>query len=340
LKKESDSMRKAVFLSLVAIAVLLVGAAYRSEPARAASPGDGVYDIGILQVGATSPFENDNSDFAALGSSPGFFSFSRTNINVGSLNSGGLKGIDVLIVPSFHLIGDIPAGAFSAIVAWVSGGGTLIVEPPDDSGPYPLYQAFGSQYNIFYTGGSTNNVAIADASNPLVSFPNHLTAPDLIGWGSSAHTFLTDLGSAWQVVTVDDNGIPLSACSTFGRGVIVAQGQDPEEHNTQPGTFLLIENMVVIGANSSGCSSRSSAGRNVSHESVGALFGALLQNNKNKQQAPVAPSAAAPATGALRPPSTGDAGLADSGDGLPAALLAIPLLLAATAVFATRRKRS
>jgi hypothetical protein len=320
----------------LAILFLMVLSLATGRPVHASSPADGVYDVLILDVSTdgdpSSDWEDD--DFQELDEAPGRFDYEFEVIEPEDLSNARLRNADVLIIPWAHTYDWLSESLAERIVDFVAGGGTLIVHSFEEENGISvtdeLLDDFGSSYRIVWRTEDfdSEDVEVIDDDHPLVSSPNETSDDDLSGWGSSIHSVIVDAGDAWEFATENNEGF-ITGCAIFRGGQIVVSGQDPEFHGTKDGdqgAFLMIENEITVGRDGicegTGGGDDEDEGDEDDNERppfigggvVGAFPQAAEAARANREREAAAASAAVAATprpaAAVRPPSTGDGGLA------------------------------
>ena len=335
-------MIKTLF-SLGILALVIAAFSGGASRADAAPPKDGVYHIAVLDLPGCCGW--DDEDLTGLEDAPGVFDYEWDFLDPEDIVSD-LDDFDVLIIPYQHDYDWLDDNMIDAIVEWVWNGGTLLIHPinNDGEGVDPILDAFGSKYSVNRNSEGGDTVTIIAASNPLVTTPNKLSAAGLSNWGSSYHSVVVSAGSAWKWALSSPDGL-IAGCTSYGEGAIVVQGLDPESHHSSGNlTFEMLENEVTI--NRSGiCAGEDEEEEEPSIPGVdggrflgGGLVGGMATQasaqaraNRERANAAGAAAAAAPAStpaAAVRPPSTGDAGLMDTNTGLGATTLLAGLLTA------------
>jgi hypothetical protein len=220
-----------------------------------AAPDDGVYDIAVLEVGLYTYWTS--GDFGELSVAPGVYSYTWTTIPESDLTDVGLASYDVLIIPWHHNYAWLDASEAMAIVNWVNGGNKLIIhnyEWLESIAPDTLMAYFGADYYAAWTGEyvatTDDDVIITDATDPLVTYPNSLSAAALSYWARTVHNTIDPVtaGPAWHwVIDGVENNNHWLGWANSGSGCIVLCGGDPEYHS--PSTTeaaKLIENEIVF----------------------------------------------------------------------------------------------
>ena len=178
-------------------------------------------------------------------------------ISAADLGSADLRDFDVIVlgVRAYAARPEVRS-ANSRLLDYVKNGGVLIVQynvQDFDYGPYPL--TLGSNPAKVVDEGS--QVKFLDPNNPLLNWPNKITAADFSGWEEErGHGFLEKWDSRYQAVveTHDPDQAPQSSgllLAHFGKGLYIydAFALYRQLPAGVPGAYRILANLVSAGKN-------------------------------------------------------------------------------------------
>lgn len=179
-----------------------------------------------------------------------------TTLTMGDVAKGRLKGYDAVVlgVRAYAAHPEL-AEANSQLLQYAKDGGVVIVqyntgEYDHDYGPYPL--SLGSAEKVV---NENDPVRLLTPANPLLSWPNQITARDFDGWVEErGHGFLESWDSHYKALleTHDSGQDPqrgglLYARTGKGAYVYVAYALYRQLPEGVPGAYRLFANLLSIG---------------------------------------------------------------------------------------------
>ena len=180
-----------------------------------------------------------------------------TQLSPEELAFGNLKQFDVIVtgIRAYEVRKDLSANQ-ARLMEYVSGGGVMIVQYSrtggisDPLGPYPF--SLGSSPRVAVEEAP---VAILEPANPLLHFPNEITAKDFDGWVQERGTYFME---SWApeykpLLSSNDPGEPPQKggmlLAAYGKGFYLYSGyvwfrQLPAG---VPGAYRIFANMISLG---------------------------------------------------------------------------------------------
>lgn len=180
-------------------------------------------------------------------------------LSPGDLQSGNLSQFDAIVlgVRAYAVRPELRA-ANNRLLDYVKNGGTLIVQYnlqnfEGDYGPYPFTLGENPQKVV----DENSTVKLLDPQNPLLSWPNRITAADFHGWQEErGHGFMHKWDPRYKALieTHDPNQDPQSGgllLAHYGKGIYVydAFALYRQLPAGVPGAYRILANLVSAGKN-------------------------------------------------------------------------------------------
>lgn len=177
----------------------------------------------------------------------------------GDIETGDLKAFDAIVlgVRAYAVRPELRA-ANDRLLEYVKNGGVLIVQYnlqnfDRDYGPYPFKLGDNPQKVV----DETSAVKLLDPSNPILSWPNRITAADFRGWQEErGHGFMENWDAHYKplIETHDPDQDPQSGgllVARYGRGTYVydAFALYRQLPSGVPGAYRILANLVSIAKN-------------------------------------------------------------------------------------------
>lgn len=171
------------------------------------------------------------------------------------LVSGGLSSYNVIVIGirAFSVRPEL-AKVQPRLEDWVRGGGTLIVQYQSNNFPAPLPLSLGGRLPERVVDEQAP-VKLLDPTNPLLNYPNKITATDFDGWVEErGHSFLEswDPGYTALTETADPGQDPQRGGMLIthpGKGtyIYVAYALYRQLPELVPGAYRILANLVSAG---------------------------------------------------------------------------------------------
>ncbi|MGB9147437.1 MAG: PIG-L family deacetylase, partial [Acidobacteriaceae bacterium] len=172
------------------------------------------------------------------------------------LAQGDLSSYDAIVVGiRAYSAGDGIAAATPRLLDYVRNGGTVIVQYQsyDFPAPYPLTLGRNPEKVV----EETDPVALLDPSNPLLTWPNHITSADFDGWiEERGHSFAGSWSSQYRALTETHDpgqdpqrGGLLYARYGKGNWIYLSFAVYRQLPEGVPGAYRLLANLISAGKN-------------------------------------------------------------------------------------------
>ncbi|MFL6353081.1 MAG: PIG-L family deacetylase [Bryobacteraceae bacterium] len=180
-------------------------------------------------------------------------------LSAGDIETGNLKDYDAIVLGvRAYAVNAALRSANARLLNYVKEGGVLIVQYnlqnfEDNYGPYPFSLGSNPQKVV----DETSPIKIVDAANPVLTWPNKITATDFHGWEEErGHGFMNSWDSRYKALieTHDPNQNPQRGgllVARYGRGTYIydAFALYRQLPSGVPGAYRILANLVSVAKN-------------------------------------------------------------------------------------------